>query len=179
MQMPRLRPNRPASLCTARNPTQIKASKQLTAQLERHPDPYLGRLKPASCRALPDDHAAALARMASKAATLEAIRKLCSALLETPILHVPVYHSLCAAARMTNRRSRSDDRPRLASPPAVAQQEKLRNLLTPRRAQYVHRFTPNTSMGCLRPARVYEQIELFAAGMALLCNTPSSKRMTS
>ena len=89
MQMPRLTRNRPAPLCTACTPTRTEARKQVTAQLERHPDPYVGGLEPASCRALPDDHTAALARMASKAATLEAIRKLCSALLATPILHIP------------------------------------------------------------------------------------------
>ena len=110
MQMPRLMRNRPAPLCTARNPTRTEASKQLTAQLERHRDPYLGGLEPASYRALPDDDAAALARMASHRATLEAIRKLWSALLATPILHIPVYHSRCAAARMkhdNHQRSRS------------------------------------------------------------------------
>ena len=89
MQMPRLLRNWPAPSCTASNPTRTEASKQLTAQLERHPDPYLGGLEPASYGALPDDHAAALARMASNAATLEAMRKLCSALLATPILHIP------------------------------------------------------------------------------------------
>ena len=130
MQMPRLTRNRPAPLCTACTPTRTEARKQVTAQLERHPDPYVGGLEPASCRALPDDHTAALARMASKAATLEAIQKLCSTLLATPILRVPVHHSLCAAVRMTTTSEAPLERSRLAAPPAVAQQQRLRYLPT-------------------------------------------------
>ena len=77
--------------------------------------------------------------MASNAATLEVIRKLGSALLATPILHIPVYHSLCAAVGMAHdkhQRSRLDQTPRIATPPAVAQQDKCGYLQTPCHAHY-------------------------------------------